>query len=263
MHLSSFPLSPISLSRMAFFTAISRASSISRDTSLLLRCMSNVPKNTIYEGRADHRRHRLRLPLGGALGHGGDHVCLVNDSAAMVVHDYDTTLLITLDEMLVHCCAISRGAKRPFLVGDLPFGSYESSSTQGVDIAVRTLKEGGMDAIKLEGVSPSRITAVKAIVEAGIAVMGHVGLTLQANSVLGGFKPQGKNVSSAIKIVETALALQKVIYNHSFKGLQEVSVGMLFHSSLLFTFSKSNKHVDTMNYISEILKQCYDLINLF
>ena len=73
-------------------------------------------------------------------------------------------------------------------------------SKQGVDTAVRILKEGGMDAIKLEGASPSRISAAKAIVEAGVAVMGHVGLTPQAISVLGGFKPQGKNVSSAIKV---------------------------------------------------------------
>nr|CAD1843342.1 unnamed protein product [Ananas comosus var. bracteatus] len=78
-----------------------------------------------------------------------------------------------------------------------------------VDSAVRMLKEGGMDAIKLEGAAPSRITAAKAIVEAGIAVMGHVGLTPQAISVLGGFRPQGKTVESAIKVVETALALQK------------------------------------------------------
>ncbi|XP_022735271.1 3-methyl-2-oxobutanoate hydroxymethyltransferase 2, mitochondrial-like isoform X3 [Durio zibethinus] len=80
---------------------------------------------------------------------------------------------------------------------------------QAVDTAVRVLKEGGMDAIKLEGGSPARITAAKAIVEAGIAVIGHVGLTPQAISVLGGFRPQGRNVSSAVKVVETAMALQE------------------------------------------------------
>ncbi|KAL5560272.1 hypothetical protein UlMin_036483 [Ulmus minor] len=165
---------------MAFFTAISRASSISRATFFFLRYMSNVPENTIY-------------------------------GSCMVVHGYDTTLPITLDEMLIHCRAVALAAKCLLLVGDLPFGSYKSSSThQGVDTAVRILKEGGMDAIKLKGASPSRITAAKAIVEAGIAVMGHVGLTQQDISVLGGFKPQGKNVSSVIKIVETALAFVKV-----------------------------------------------------
>ncbi|GMH21724.1 hypothetical protein Nepgr_023566 [Nepenthes gracilis] len=127
----------------------------------------------------------------------------------MVVHGHDTTLPITLDEMLVHCRAVARGAKRPLLVGDLPFGTYESGTQRAVDTAVRILKEGGMDAIKLEGGAPSRITAAKAIVEAGIAVMGHVGLTPQAISVLGGFRPQGKNVASVIKVVETAIALQE------------------------------------------------------
>ncbi|KEH29472.1 3-methyl-2-oxobutanoate hydroxymethyltransferase [Medicago truncatula] len=106
-------------------------------------------------------------------------ICLVGDSASMVVHDHDTTLPITLDEMLVHCRAVARGAKTPLLVGDLPFGTYECSSNQAVDTAVRILKEGQMDAIKLEGGSPSRIVAAKAIVEAGIAVIGHVGLTPQ------------------------------------------------------------------------------------
>jgi 3-methyl-2-oxobutanoate hydroxymethyltransferase len=130
----------------------------------------------------------------------GIDVCLVGDSAAMVVHGYDTTLPISLEEMLVHCRAVARGAKRPLLVGDLPFGTYESSTNQAVDTAVRVLKEGGMDAIKLEGGSPSRITAAKSIVEAGIAVMGHVGLTPQAISVLGGFRPQGKNIASAVKV---------------------------------------------------------------
>ncbi|XP_058075775.1 3-methyl-2-oxobutanoate hydroxymethyltransferase 1, mitochondrial-like [Magnolia sinica] len=83
------------------------------------------------------------------------------------------------------------------------------SPCQAVDTAVRVLKEGGMDAIKLEGGAPSRITAARGIVEAGIAVMGHVGLTPQAISVLGGFRPQGRNVASAIKVVETAVALQE------------------------------------------------------
>ncbi|KAF6162152.1 hypothetical protein GIB67_008281 [Kingdonia uniflora] len=131
------------------------------------------------------------------------------DSASMVVHGHDATLPITLDVMYVRCRAVAPGAKRLLLVGDLPFGSYESSSSQAVDTAVKVLKEGRMDAIKLEGGAPSRITAAKAIVEAGIAVMGHVGLTPQAISVLGGFRPQGKNVASAVKVVETALALQE------------------------------------------------------
>ncbi|KAG4922480.1 hypothetical protein JHK84_051323 [Glycine max] len=101
--------------------------------------------------------------------------------------------------MLAHCRAVARGAKRPLLVGDLPFGTYESNSSKAVDTVVRMLKEGNMDAIKLEGGSISRVVAAKAIVEAGIAVMGRVGLTPQAISVLGAFRPQGRTVASAIK----------------------------------------------------------------
>ncbi|KAL3750159.1 hypothetical protein ACJRO7_011180 [Eucalyptus globulus] len=209
----------------------SMASALSKLPAGLLRCMSNVPENSVYGGpssqsparrvtltslRQKHRRGEpitvvtaYDYPSAVHLDMAGVDVCLVGDSAAMVVHGHDTTLPISLDEMLVHCRAVARGAKRPMLVGDLPFGSYESSSNQAVDTAVRVLKEGGMDAIKLEGGSPSRITAAKSIVEAGIAVMGHVGLTPQAISVLGGFRPQGKNISSAVKVVETALALQE------------------------------------------------------
>ncbi|CAN6566195.1 unnamed protein product [Malus baccata var. baccata] len=94
-------------------------------------------------------------------------------------------------------------------LGSMSLAPISFDYEQAVDTAVRVLKEGGMDAIKLEGGAPSRITAAKSIVEAGIAVMGHVGLTPQAISVLGGFRPQGRNVASAIKVVETALALQE------------------------------------------------------
>ncbi|XP_057424080.1 3-methyl-2-oxobutanoate hydroxymethyltransferase 2, mitochondrial-like [Lotus japonicus] len=202
--------------------------------SSLLRCirsMSNVPENTVYSGPISQnsnqrvtlaqlrQKHKKSEPISMVTAYdypsavpvdmAGIDICLVGDSAAMVVHGYDTTLPITIDEMLVHCRAVARGAKTPLLVGDLPFGTYECSPNQAVDAAVRILKEGRMDAIKLEGGSPSRIVAAKAIVEAGIAVMGHVGLTPQAISVLGGFRPQGRNVASAVKVVETALALQE------------------------------------------------------
>ncbi|XP_042432262.1 3-methyl-2-oxobutanoate hydroxymethyltransferase 1, mitochondrial-like [Zingiber officinale] len=197
---------------------------------LARRLMSNVPESTVYGGpkpqspahrvtlthlRQKHRRGQpitvvtaYDYPSAVHVDSAGIDVLLVGDSAAMVVHGHDTTLPITLDDMLLHCRAVARGASRPLLVGDLPFGSYESSASQAVDSAVRMLKEGGMDAIKLEGGAPSRISAAKAIVEAGIAVMGHVGLTPQAISILGGFRPQGKTVASAVKVVETALALQ-------------------------------------------------------
>ncbi|XVF73116.1 hypothetical protein PTKIN_Ptkin12aG0175900 [Pterospermum kingtungense] len=214
---------------MAFLTRFSKASSLAR--SCLSRCMSHVPENTVYGGpkpqNTDQRvtlnqlRQKYRkgepitvvtaydYPSAVHLDTAGIDICLVGDSASMVVHGHDTTLPISLEEMLVHCRAVARGAKRPLLVGDLPFGTYETSTSQAVDTAVRVLKEGGMDAIKLEGGSSARITAAKAIVEAGIAVIGHVGLTPQAISVLGGFRPQGKNVASAVKVLETAMALQE------------------------------------------------------
>lgn len=225
---------PPLLATMALFRTLSKRPTVLRRTHHLLwrsAAMSNVPENTVYGGpkpqNPDQRvtlahlrqKHRNGEPITMVTAYdypssvhldtAGIDICLVGDSAAMVVHGYDTTLPITLDEMLVHCRAVARGAKRPLLVGDLPFGTYESSTKQAVDTSVRVLKEGGMDAIKLEGGSPSRITAAKFIVEAGIAVMGHVGLTPQAISVLGGFRPQGRNVCSAVKVVETALSLQE------------------------------------------------------
>ncbi|GMJ01392.1 ketopantoate hydroxymethyltransferase 1 [Hibiscus trionum] len=214
---------------MAFLHKLSKASSVAG--ARLIRRLSNVPENTVYGGpKPQTPNQRMTLnqlkqkykkgepitvvtaydyPSAVHLDTAGIDICLVGDSASMVVHGHDTTLPISLDEMLVHCRAVARGATRPLLVGDLPFGTYETSTSQAVDTAVRVLKEGGMDAIKLEGGSPSRITAAKAIVEAGIAVIGHVGLTPQAISVLGGFRPQGRNVASAVKVVETAMALQE------------------------------------------------------
>lgn len=186
------------------------------------RTMSNLPENTVYGGpkpqslaarvtlsslRLKHRRGEpitvvtaYDYPSAVHLDEAGIDVCLVGDSAAMVVHGHDTTLPITLPEMLSHCRAVARGAKRPLLLGDLPFGTYEAGAEQAVGTAVAFLKEGGMDGVKLEGGMPSRIGAARAIVQAGIAVMGHVGLTPQAISVLGGFRPQGKNVASAVKV---------------------------------------------------------------
>jgi 3-methyl-2-oxobutanoate hydroxymethyltransferase len=138
----------------------------------------------------------------------GIDILLVGDSAAMVVHGHDTTLPVTVDEMLSHCRAAARGARRCFLVGDLPFGSYETSARDAVLSAVRMLKEGGVDAVKLEGGSPARVEAARAIVEAGVAVMGHVGLTPQSVSAIGGFRPQAQAADGALRVLEQARALQ-------------------------------------------------------
>ncbi|XP_057865459.1 3-methyl-2-oxobutanoate hydroxymethyltransferase 1, mitochondrial [Cryptomeria japonica] len=195
-----------------------------------VRCMSNLPENTIYGGpksQSPWKRITLKhlsekygkeepitmvtaydYPSAVHVDQAGIDICLVGDSAGMVVHGHDTTLPVTIEDMLLHCQAVARGARRPLLVGDLPFGSYEKSTEQAVGTAIKILKEGGMDAIKLEGGALSRVSAAQAIVEAGIAVMGHVGLTPQAISVLGGFRPQGRTAESAIKVLESALALQ-------------------------------------------------------
>uniref|UniRef100_A0A061R6I4 3-methyl-2-oxobutanoate hydroxymethyltransferase n=1 Tax=Tetraselmis sp. GSL018 TaxID=582737 RepID=A0A061R6I4_9CHLO len=138
----------------------------------------------------------------------GAHIALVGDSAAMVVHGHDTTLPVTVDEMLSHCRAVGRGARRLFRLADLPFGSYEKSEEEAVSTAVRFMKEGQVDAVKLEGGSPARVAAAHAIVDAGVAVMGHVGLSPQSISVLGGFRPQGRSASEAMTVVKEALALQ-------------------------------------------------------
>ncbi|RLN25371.1 hypothetical protein C2845_PM07G39490 [Panicum miliaceum] len=162
------------------------------------RDAGDAPREAPPRG-APHYGHSVRLLLRGPRG----------IRVAMVAHGHDNTLPISLDLMLERCRAVVRGAPRPLIVGDLPFGSYESSPAQAVESAVRLVKEGGVDAVKMEGGALSRVNAAKAIVEAGIAVMGHVGLTPQAISVLGGFRAHGKTVDSALKVVEAALALQE------------------------------------------------------
>ena len=132
---------------------------------------------------------------------------LVGDSAAMVVHGYETTLPITLEEMILHCQSVVRGASRPFIIGDLPFGSYEISTQQAIASGTRMLKEGRVDAIKLEGGTEPRVEAVREMTKAGIAVMGHVGLTPQMISVLGGFRPQAQLAEEAILTVRQGKAL--------------------------------------------------------
>jgi hypothetical protein len=120
-------------------------------------------------------------------------VLLVGDSCAMVELGYDTTQPLTMEEILHHCRAVRRGAPNgPLLVGDLPLGSYEVSDQEALMNSYRFIKEAGMDAVKLEGGSKARARTVKTIVEGGVAVMGHIGLTPQAISVIGGFRAQGR-----------------------------------------------------------------------
>jgi 3-methyl-2-oxobutanoate hydroxymethyltransferase len=138
----------------------------------------------------------------------GIDVILVGDTAAMVVLGHEgTTVPVTVDEMLFLTRTVSRQAHRPIVVGDLPFGSYQVSDEDAARTAIRFVKEGGADVVKLEGAGPM-VSRVRAIVETGIPVMGHVGLTPQSATMLGGFKTQGKTAAAARQLVSDAHALE-------------------------------------------------------
>lgn len=147
-------------------------------------------------------------PTAVAMDKAGVDSILVGDSLAMVVLGYENTLPVTMDEMLHHARAVSRGAKAPLLVGDMPFMSYQVSVDDALRNAGRFLQQGGMDAIKLEG-GRERADAVRAIVNAGIPVMGHIGLTPQSVNQLGGFRAQGKTASAAKRLLEDAQILEE------------------------------------------------------
>src|SRR3712207_725719 len=137
----------------------------------------------------------------------GVDIVLVGDSAAMNVLGYDSTVPVTVDELIVLCRAVRRGLKTPLLVGDLPFGSYQRSDDQAIETAIRFVKEAGCEGVKLEGGERSAERA-RAMVDAGIPVMGHVGLTPQTATALGGFRAQGKTADAARRLLDDALAIQ-------------------------------------------------------
>ncbi len=143
-----------------------------------------------------------------AVERAGLDAILVGDSLGMVVLGYETTLPVTMDEMLHHCRAVARGARRPLLIGDMPFLSYQVAVEDAVRNAGRFLQEGGMEAVKLEG-GRDRLPAVQAIVGAGIPVMGHLGLTPQSVHQLGGFRPQARTADAARRLLEDALLLEQ------------------------------------------------------
>jgi 3-methyl-2-oxobutanoate hydroxymethyltransferase len=133
-------------------------------------------------------------------------VILVGDSLGMVVLGYDSTVPVTLDEMLHHTRAVSRGAPNAIVVGDLPFGTYQDGPSQALASATRMMKEAGANAVKLEGGGPM-VEVTAHLVRAGIPVMGHLGLTPQSVNQFGGFKVQGRDAAAADQLVEDALAL--------------------------------------------------------
>jgi 3-methyl-2-oxobutanoate hydroxymethyltransferase len=137
----------------------------------------------------------------------GVDLILVGDSAAMVVLGHDSTVPATMDELLMLTRAVTRGAHRPLVIADLPFGSYHVSVEQALESAIRFVKEAQADAVKLEGAGPM-LARVRALTDAGIPVMGHLGLTPQTATMLGGFKAQGRTATKAVQLYEDALALQ-------------------------------------------------------
>lgn len=138
----------------------------------------------------------------------GVDLVLVGDSGAQVVLGQDSTVSVTVDEMLVLARAVRRGTQTALIVVDLPFGSTEVSDAQAVETAVRFVKEGGADAVKLEGGGDARLRRIRAVVAAGIPVVGHVGLTPQTATALGGLRAQGRTAETAARVVAEALDVQ-------------------------------------------------------
>jgi 3-methyl-2-oxobutanoate hydroxymethyltransferase len=143
-----------------------------------------------------------------ALDQAGVDLILVGDSLAMVALGYETTLPVTLDEILHHAKAVRRGVKNALLVVDLPFMSYQESSQQALHSAGRAMKEAGAQAVKLEGGYPEIVETVRRLVQAGIPTMGHVGLTPQSVHQLGGFRKQGVSPEARERVLTEAIALQ-------------------------------------------------------
>src|SRR6516165_7655753 len=138
----------------------------------------------------------------------GVDIVLVGDSGAMTVLGYPSTVPVSTDEMLMLAAAVRRGLKTPLLIGDLPFGSYEASDEQAIATSQRFIKEAGCDAVKLERGGTS-VQRARAIVDAGIPVVGHVGLTPQTATALGGYRAQARTAERALNVARDALALQE------------------------------------------------------
>lgn len=165
---------------------------------------------------ADMKRRRERIvmvtaydyPSGRLADAAGVDIVLVGDSAAMTVLGHASTTPATMDVMLMLTRATARGAKRPLVVADMPFGSFQVSDEEAVQNAIRFVKEAGADAVKLEGAGPT-VSRVLALVGAGIPVMGHVGLTPQSATMLGGFRAQGRTAAKAKQLLDEARTLEQ------------------------------------------------------
>lgn len=139
----------------------------------------------------------------------GVDMILVGDSLGNVILGYDSTYPVTMEDMLIHCKAVRRGAPNTFIVGDMPFMSYQISDQEAVENAGRFCKDARMDCVKLEGVTDSCISRIRAINDAGMLVMGHIGLTPQFGAQMGGNRAQGKSCDAALKLVEAAKKIEE------------------------------------------------------
>jgi len=159
------------------------------------------------EGRKISMMTAYDCPTASLVDQADMDAILVGDSLAMVVLGYDSTVPVTMDEMIHHCKAVRRGAKRSFIIGDMPFMSYQVSIRDAIENAGRFIKEAGCEAVKLEGGS-EMAAVVKAITDAGIPVCAHIGLTPQTATKLSGFKVQGKDATSANQLIRSANDLE-------------------------------------------------------
>ena len=148
------------------------------------------------------------FPSGRLADAAGMDIVLVGDSAAMTILGHSTTVPATMEEMLMLTRAVTRGARRPIVVADMPFGSFQVSDEDAVRNAILFVKDAAADAVKLEGAGPS-LSRVVALVGAGIPVMGHIGLTPQSATMLGGFRAQGRTAEKARRLLDEAIALEE------------------------------------------------------
>jgi 3-methyl-2-oxobutanoate hydroxymethyltransferase len=175
--------------------------------------MSNKKVSILDIQQAKEENRKLTMvtaydyPFGLLADEAGIDIVLVGDSLGMVVMGLDGTVEVNMEHMVHHIRAVTRGCKNPFIVGDMPFMSYNTSIREAIINAVRLLKEGGCESIKLEG-GVDFAQTIEAIVKAGIPVQGHIGLTPQTASALGGFKMQGADAAAARRIIDDAKALE-------------------------------------------------------
>ncbi len=185
--------------------------SVHRGTGPPVEAREKLPLPELTEMKA--RRQPIVMvtaydaPGGRLADQAGADIVLVGDSAAMTMLGHDSTVPATIEEMLILTRAVTRGARRPLVVADMPFGSYQVSDEDALRNAIRFVKEASADAVKLEGAG-AMLPRVRAIVSAGIPVMGHIGLTPQSATMLGGFKAQGRTADKARRLVDDARTLE-------------------------------------------------------